>query len=39
MQTNDWTGAIRVYEQGLAQLPGNGVLANNLRYCREQMKR
>lgn len=39
MKSGDWAEAIRVYERGLAQLPGDQHLANNLAYCREQMKK
>jgi tetratricopeptide (TPR) repeat protein len=35
----EWTEAIQVYERGLTQLPGDKHLANNLAYCREQMKK
>lgn len=39
MKRSEWSEAIRVYEQGLKQLPGNSHLTNNLAYCREQMKK
>ena len=31
--------AIRVYELGLKQFPGNDTLSRNLKHCREQAKR
>ena len=39
MKSGEWAEAIRVYERGLTQLPGDKHLANNLAYCREQMKK
>ncbi len=39
MQRGEWADAIRVYERGLTQLPGDEHLAHNLAYCREQMKK
>lgn len=39
MKRKDWAGAVRVYEAGLQQMPGDKHLANNLAYCREQMRR
>jgi tetratricopeptide (TPR) repeat protein len=34
----DWAGAIRVYEQALRELPGEKHFANNLAYCRQQVR-
>jgi tetratricopeptide (TPR) repeat protein len=39
MKRNDWAAAVRVYEKGLQQLPDDKHLANNLAYCRGQMRR
>jgi len=39
MKKNDWVGAVAVYEKGLAQLPGNGHLKNNLAYCKQEEAR
>lgn len=39
IQRGEWKEAIKVYEQGLKQLPGDSHLTNNLAYCREQMKK
>jgi pentatricopeptide repeat protein len=39
MKRGEWAEAVRVYERGLTQLPGDKHLAHNLAYCREQMKK
>jgi tetratricopeptide (TPR) repeat protein len=39
IQRGQWAEAVRVYEKGLRQLPGDKHLAHNLAYCREQMKK
>jgi tetratricopeptide (TPR) repeat protein len=39
MTNGKWDEAIRIYERGLKQLPGDKHLENNLAYCREQMKK
>jgi tetratricopeptide (TPR) repeat protein len=39
MKRGEWAEAIKIYEQGLKHLPGDGHLRNNLEYCREQMKK
>lgn len=39
MKSGKWDEAVRIYERGLKLLPGDAHLANNLAYCREQMKK
>ena len=39
MTNGKWDEAVRIYERGLKQLPGDSHLANNLAYCREQRKK
>jgi len=40
MKKDDWAGAVKVYETGLAHLPGDSHLKHNLAYCKqEQAKR
>ena len=36
MKTNDWAGAINVYERGLKDLPGESHLKNNLAFCKQE---
>ncbi|HJZ89779.1 MAG TPA: transglutaminase family protein, partial [Gemmataceae bacterium] len=36
MKQQDWAGAIRVYEGGLKEFPGDGHLTNNLDYCKQE---
>jgi tetratricopeptide (TPR) repeat protein len=38
MRRNDWATAIRRYEAGLKQLPGDSHLSENLQYCRSQLR-
>jgi hypothetical protein len=37
MDDHDWNKALRIYADGLKQLPGDGLLTHNQKYC-EQMK-
>jgi tetratricopeptide (TPR) repeat protein len=39
MKRGEWAEAIRVYERGLAALPGDKHLAHNLAYCRQEQGR
>jgi tetratricopeptide (TPR) repeat protein len=39
MKKKDWPNAIKVYQDGLKQFPGNGHLTNNLKYCEQQAKK
>lgn len=39
MKRGEWAAAIRVYERGLAALPGDKHLARNLAYCRQEQGR
>jgi tetratricopeptide (TPR) repeat protein len=39
MEKKDWSGAIKVYEAGLKELPNEGHLKNNLAYCKQEMGR
>jgi len=36
MSRKDWAGAIRIYDEGLQQLPGDGLFTNNRAYCVEK---
>jgi tetratricopeptide (TPR) repeat protein len=36
MKKKDWAGAIKIYEKGLEQCPGDGILSNNIKYCKQQ---
>lgn len=38
MKRGDWAGAVRIYERSLGELPGDRHLAENLAYCREQVR-
>jgi tetratricopeptide (TPR) repeat protein len=39
MKDKDWAGAIKVYEGGLKDLPGDRHLKNNLAYCQQEQGR
>ena len=39
VKQKDWDGAIRVYEEALKHLPGDGHLSNNLDYCKQEKGR
>jgi hypothetical protein len=39
MEKKDWAGAIKIYEKGLAHVPGDGHLKHNLEYCKQEAKR
>ena len=36
MNKKDWAGAIKIYEKGLKQCPGDKILSHNIKYCQQQ---
>ncbi len=39
MDKKDWAGAIKIYEKGLKECPGNSIFTNNIKYCEQQAKK